>query len=95
MTATAKTITKQWTEALLAAVKERAPHIEWSTITAGGAAIIGALPHGEGSVLVFQYSPNAYTLRHNGRMVRSDLTSIEDICDAIASLANKSVLRAG
>ena len=51
--------------------------------------------HGEGSVLVFQYSPNAYTLRHNGRMVRSDLTSIEDICDAIASLANKPVLRAG
>jgi hypothetical protein len=44
---------------------------------------------------VFQYSPHAYTLRHNARMVRSDLTSIEDICDAIASLANKPVLRAG
>ena len=92
---TTKTITKQWTEALLTAVKERAPHIEWSTITAGGAAIIGALPDGEGSVLVFQYSPHAYTLRHNGQIVRSGLTSIDDICDAIASLTNKPVLRAG
>ena len=92
---TTKTITKQRTEALLAAVKERAPHIEWSTITAGGAAIIGALPDGAGSVLVFQYSPHAYTLRHNGQIVRSDLTSIEDICDGVASLANKPVLRAG
>ena len=79
----------------MTAVKERAPHIEWSTITAGGAAIIGALPDGEGSVLVFQYSPHAYTLRHNGQIVGSDLTSIEDICDALASLANKPVLRAG
>jgi hypothetical protein len=92
---TTKTSTKQGTEALLAAVKERAPHIEWRTITAGGAAIIGALPHGEGSVLVFQYSPTAYTLRHNGQIVRSGLASIEDICDAVASLANKPVLRAG
>jgi len=82
--------TKQRTNALLAAAKERAPHIEWSTITAGGAAIIGALPGGKGSVLVFQYSPNGYTLRHNGRMVRSDLTSIEDVCDAIASLGDES-----
>jgi hypothetical protein len=40
---TTKKITKQWTEALLAAVKERGPHIDWSTITAGGAAIIGAV----------------------------------------------------
>ena len=79
----------------MTAVKERAPHIEWSTITAGGAAIIGALPDGEGSVLVFQYSPHAYTLRHNGQIVRSGLTSIDDICDAIASLTNKPVLRAG
>jgi hypothetical protein len=92
MTTNYKTISRQWTEALLTSVKERAPHIEWSS-TAGGAAIIGALPDGEGSVLVFQYSPRAYTLRHNGQIVRSDLTSIEDICDAIASLA--PVLRAG
>jgi hypothetical protein len=69
--------------------------VEWSTITEGGAAIIGALPDGEGSVLVFQYSPHAYTLRHNGQIVRRDLSSIEEICDAIASLANKPVLRAG
>ena len=87
--------TKQRTDALLAAAQERAPHIEWSTITAGGADIIGSLPGGKGSVLVFQYSPHAYTLRHNGQIVRSGLTSIDDICDAIASLANKPVLRAG
>jgi hypothetical protein len=82
--------TKQRTAALLAAAKERMPQIEWSTITAGGAAIIGALPGGKGSVLVFQYSPNGYTLRHNGRMVRSDLTSIEDVCAAISSLEDES-----
>jgi hypothetical protein len=50
------------------------------------ASHLGALPGGKGSVLVCQYSPNAYTLRHNGRMVRSDLTSIEDVCAFIDSL---------
>jgi hypothetical protein len=82
--------TKQRTDALLAEVQERTPHIEWSTITASGPAIIGALPDGKGSVVVFQYSPNGYTLRHNRHMVRSDLTSIEDVCDAIASLGDES-----
>jgi len=38
--------TKQRTDALLAEVQERTPHIEWSTITASGPAIIGALPEG-------------------------------------------------
>jgi hypothetical protein len=42
---------------------------------------------------VCQYSANSYTVRHNGRMVRSDLTSIEDVCAAIDSLADKSALR--
>jgi hypothetical protein len=83
---TTKTIIKQRTDALLAASQERAPHIEWSTVTAGGPAIIGALPDGKGSVLVLQYGPSAYTLRHNGRMVRSDLTNINDVCACIDSL---------
>ena len=87
---TTRSITKQRTDALLAAAQERAPRIEWSTITTSGPAILGALPGGKGSVLVCQYSPNAYTLRHNGRMVRSDLTSIEDVCAFINSLGDES-----
>jgi hypothetical protein len=31
-----RSITKQRTDALLAAAQERAPHIEWSTITTRG-----------------------------------------------------------
>ena len=71
--------------ALLSAAKKKAPHIDWSRMPVSGPAIIGALP-GRGSVLVCQYSANSYTLRHNGRMVRSDLTSIKDVCAAIDSI---------
>ena len=34
--------------------------------------------------------PQRLHVRHNGRMVRSDLTSFEDVCDAIASLGDES-----
>jgi hypothetical protein len=64
------TLTKQRTGALLAAARERAPHIDWSFFTTHGPAIIGTLPNGKGSVLVMQYGPTSYTLRHNTRMVR-------------------------
>ena len=82
-------------DALLSGAQERAPHIEWGIMPVSGPAIIGALPERRGSVLVCQYSANSYTLRHNGRMVHSDLTSIEDVCAAIDSLADKSALRGG
>jgi hypothetical protein len=82
------TLTKQRTGALLAAAQERTPHIDWRVFTTHGPAIIGALPNGKGSVLVMQYDPNSYTLRHNTRMVRRGLAGIEDVCDAIASLGD-------
>ena len=72
-------------DALLSAAKKKAPHIDWSLMPVSGPAIIGELP-GRGSVLVCQYSPNSYTVRHNGRMVRSDLTSIKGVCAAIDSI---------
>jgi hypothetical protein len=82
--------TKQRTAALLAAAKERAPHIDWIFFTTHGPAIIGTLPNGKGSVLVMQYGITSYTLRHNTRMVRRGLASIEEVCDAIASLGDES-----
>ena len=59
-------LTKQRTESLLAAAQERAPHIDWGVFATHGPAIIGALPNGRGSVLVMQYGPSSYTLRHKG-----------------------------
>ena len=83
-------LTKQRTESRLAAAQERAPHIDWGVFATHGPAIIGALPNGRGSVLVMQYGPSSYTLRHNTRMVRRGLAGIEDVCDAVASLGDES-----